>query len=184
MFLFALGIFLGIFLSMITFLTISAFSVSFDINFITNFIIALATTIAACIHYDSQKQLKRNRIWEINQGLLLELTEALATAIQATENSIHNMNSCTKEYKPVERDSWENLRMRVSYALTVYKPLMDDNLIIHIEHYKRIDDDISKQVDYLDKCHLTAYQESLVALNDLYSEMNVFISDISGIKKH
>ena len=68
---FSIGFILGMFFTMFSFTLITVFNVEFDLSIWTNVVIAVATCLATAIHIDSQIKLRKNRVWEINKGILL-----------------------------------------------------------------------------------------------------------------
>ncbi|TNY94272.1 hypothetical protein CGK58_24740, partial [Vibrio parahaemolyticus] len=58
----------------------------FDSNVSINVVIAIATVIATAIHFDSQRKQRKDRIWDMNKNVLLDLAHALSEVIEATED--------------------------------------------------------------------------------------------------
>ena len=87
MFEFLIGGIIGVFVAMIGFALILAFGSKIDLAIMTNVIIAFATVIATTIHFDFRKTQKKERVWEINKNVLLELALSLADVIEDLEKA-------------------------------------------------------------------------------------------------
>lgn len=144
----------------------------------------MATMIAAAIHFDSQKQLRKDRIWDTNKTVLLELAHALSEVIEATEDEIHNLHCQFEDDIQIEVKPYvfKNIKDKIDYVLTVYSPLMDENFIKVIHKHNEQDKEVTRQVNYEDLEHLDAYETMLSEHKILYKELLKFMSNISGVK--
>lgn len=156
----------------------------FDSAFSVNVVIAAATVIATAIHFDSQRKLRRDRIWDINKNILLDLAHALSEVIEATEDEIHNLHCQFEGDEQIEVKPYvfKNIKDKINYALSVYKPLMDKKLIESIHQHNEQDKKVTHQVNYEDLDHLEAYETLLVEHKKLYKELIKFMGKISGVK--
>ena len=178
------GFILGSISSTGLFYVLSVFYIKIDLAIITNVIIAVATVVATVIHFDSQKKSRRDRIWDINKKLLLELTHSISEVIEETENTIHEIYCQDEIYKRDEsnRNVFKELSQKIQYALNVYKPLMSNELINSIKMHQEKDQEITSQVNNHELEISDAYEEMLVAHKRLYKDIEEFIAKISGVK--
>jgi hypothetical protein len=166
---------------MVIFSTLTIFEVKIDMSVFTNIIIAAATVIATLIHFDSQKKQRIDRIWEMNKGVLLDLTHSLSEAIEATETEIHNRHCHPAEVVSLKNHDWNKLKEKANYVLNVYGPLINAELLSSINHHKQMNSNIHLQVDHDEIDTLTAYEIMLKEHKKLYDELLSFISKISGV---
>lgn len=188
MFQFSIGITIGIFLSFILFSTMLVTNVKIDVGLITNIVIAFATVVAAIIHFDSVSKQRKDRIWEINKDVLLELAHHLSLVIKATEYYLEVEYESMSPYpeapslKKPEPDVYKKFIDKREYALDVYRSLMDKELIDSLERAKETNDRISDAVnDDMLQVH-EAYEESIECYKDLQSKLRTFMAKISGIQ--
>ncbi|WP_265432588.1 hypothetical protein [Aeromonas salmonicida] len=163
-----------------------ALDLKFDFNhsLSVNIVIAMATIVATAIHFDSQTKLRKDRIWDTNKAVLLELAHALSEVIEATEDEIHNFHCQFEDDEKIEVKPYvfKKIKDKVDYALTVYRPLMDKSLIAAIQQHNKQDKEIAHQVKYEDLDHLDAYETMLSEHKKLYNELLEFMGKISGVK--
>ena len=174
-----LGIIIGGTLSIGYFIFSSNFS--FDSNISVNIVIALATCTATAIHFDSTRKHRRDRVWDINKSILLDLTHALSDVIKETEISIteeHELNPAPRENMGYV---YKTLDEKIDYALNVYRPLMNSSLIKDLENHKSIHDIITYEVNNDEIDHLDAYTKSLIEYHNLHEKLVKFIATISGV---
>lgn len=181
MFKFLLGALTGLFSSMVLFSTLTIFNTSIDMSVVTNIIIAAATVVAAAIHFDSQRKQRIDRIWDINKGVLLDLTHSLSEAIEATEIELQNCYSYHDEQIETKPYVWKSLDEKINYMLNVYGPLVSPELMSSINHHKQVSNEISRQVNQEDLDTSTAYETILEEYKALHKKLLSFISKISGV---
>ncbi|MCL2914284.1 hypothetical protein L2725_10945 [Shewanella corallii] len=170
--------------------TITIWYVALDLKFnfnhslSVNIVIAMATIVAAAIHFDSQQKLRKDRIWDTNKTFLLELAQALSDVIKATENEIHNIycSNDPEEELEVDYKAFKRVKGKIEYALTVCHPLMDKSLIAAIKRHNEKDDRITHEVNNEGLENLEAYQIMLSEHKVLYSQLLKFMSEVSGVK--
>jgi hypothetical protein len=177
---------LGMLLGFAITISYVAFDLKLDINhsLSVNIVIAMATIIATAVHFDFQKKLRKDRIWDTNKTVLLELVHALSEVIEATEDEIHNLHCHFEGDEQIEVKPYvfKNIKDKVSYALTVYRPLMDENLIKAIHQHNEQDREVTRQVNHEDLENSDAYEIMLSEHKKLYSELLKFMGEISGVK--
>lgn len=167
---------------MMLFSALIIFNVKIDLSIITNIFIAIATIVATFIHYDSQKKQRLDRVWDMNKGVLLDLTHSLSEAIKATEIEIQNCYSYHDEQVEIKPYVWKNLDEKIDYMLNVYRPLVSPNLLAAINNHKQVSREISRQVFQEDEDTCTAYEKMLVEHKTLYVQLQSFIAKISGVE--
>jgi hypothetical protein len=156
-----------------------------DTNLSVNIIIAWAACFAAVLHYEAIKNQQKDRLWEINKSVLLELTHALSEVIEETEKTINDeyeLQIGEAQNREKNNNAWGQLNKKIDYALNVYRPLMSQNLLDEIKSMRAINKKIDDEVTYQYLEHIEAYEQSLVAYNKLYSELINFIGEISRVK--
>lgn len=153
----------------------------------TNIVIALATVVATAIHFDSIATQRKDRIWEINKDVLLNLVHSLSLVIKASEYYLeeeygrhHEFNEAPRGRKP-KGDVYENFKSNQEYAINVYRSLMDKELIASLKLAKEKNDNIAEAVDHDAIDHAEAYEESLKSYKNLQNKLNDFIAKISGV---
>ncbi|EKA5638215.1 TPA: hypothetical protein NG611_004606 [Vibrio parahaemolyticus] len=180
MFLFVLGSIVGFFAAMVVLSSILITGVTFDMAVWTNIIIAIGTAVAAFIHYDSVKKQRKDRIWEINKDVLLELLDLVSQAIEETEFSLNPEYAHEVKHQPNTK-VWDKLKSQTNLALNVYGPLMSKELVGHIETSKKLDEQIHDEVFFADLDHQDAYERSLENRQALQLQLKKFISEMSGV---
>lgn len=169
---------------MVIFSLLSVFNQSINVGVITNIIIAMATIVATAIHFDSQKKLRKDRVWEMNKDLLLDLAFSLSEAIKATKAEIRNLkrNLRYDEEEEVNSASFSDILEKIDYALNVYRPLMSKDLVKCCENFKNEDHKITKQVNSDEIDDIEAYIKLLLEYEKAYSEIQDFIIIMSGVR--
>lgn len=180
MFLFALGMIIGLFISMISLSYILIVDIKLDMAVWTNIIIAAGTAIAVLVHHDSIKMQRKDRIWEINKDVLLDLLDLVSQVISETELLIDAEYTHDHHYKSDPR-LWSRLNAQINLALNVYGSLMGEDLIKHIKESKSIDQKIHNEVYHEDLDHIDAHIWSLKNRQDLQLQLKLFISQMAGV---
>ena len=184
MFKFIAGVILG-FIIAIGYLALS-FKFGFDHQLTSNIVIAMATVTATAIHFDSVQKQRRDRVWEINKDSLINLSHAVADAIEMSSkfsdlefNEMQNIpdNTCIEGSKEVS----DKFQKTISNSLNVYKPLLNSNLIEAIEKYQESEQRIAKSFDYDEINVFEAYDHQFAAQKELQYTVNKFIKSVSGI---
>lgn len=187
MFQFSIGVTIGIFFSFILFSIMLVTDSKIDIGLITNIVIAFATVVAAIIHFDSVSKQRKDRVWEINKNVLLELAHHLSLVIKASEYYLEVEYEMMSQYpeppnlKKPEPDVYKKFIDKQEYVLEVYRSLMDKELIDSLEKAKAKNDKITDAVND-DSYHIfEAYEESIECYKDLQTKLRYFMAKISGV---
>lgn len=155
-------------------------------NISVNVIVAIATCIATAIHYDSVKRQKRDRIWENNKSILLDLTKALNAAINETKMQIDEMHQestlAVQRRNQSRANIYDSLKEKIDECLNVYQSLMNKKLLLSIRELHNISNETTHQVHHDDLDVLSANETMLSAYKLLHSELLIFIAKVSGIK--
>ena len=177
-----LGVLLGFGLTI--WYVVFALKLGVDSAFSVNMIIATATLIATAIHFDYQKKLRIDRIWDMNKNVLLDLAYALSEVIEVTEDEIHNLYCQFEGDEEIEVKPYvfKNIKDKINNAVSVYKPLMEQGLINAMQHHNDQYKAITHQVNFDDLEHLDAYEAMLAEHKKLYKGLIKFMSKISGVK--
>jgi hypothetical protein len=180
MFLFLLGTIIGFFVAMVSLSLFLVSDIKFDMTVVSNIVIAVGTAIAAIIHYDSVKKQRKDRIWEINKDVLLDLLGLVSHAIEETEFALDPQYAHEIGHNPDSR-VWSKLKSQTNLALNVYGSLMSNELVNHIEQSKKIDEEIHDEVFFADLDNQEAYERSLKNRKTLQLKLKEFISEMSGV---
>lgn len=187
MFKFIIGAILGTFASFVILVIILVSDIEIDMALTTNIVIALATVVATAIHFDSISKQRKDRIWEINKDILLNLAHSLSLVIQASEyyleeeeSRYHEFNEAPLGRKP-KAGIFEKFKDNQEYAINVYRTLMDKELITSLEIAKENNDRIVDAVNHDAINRAQAYEESLKSYKILQNKLNDFIARISGV---
>ena len=184
---FLIGVIVGFFIASIIFVSFFVTGIKFDVGVATNVFIALATAVATAIHYSSIKIQRKERIWDMNKGVLLDLSHALSLVIQASSyyQQLEYAKHCVEE-EPFEIDKpnsnvFKDFKDKQEYALNVYKTLMDEELIASLEKAKeankRIDNSVNENlIDYI-----TAFDSSIATYQELQEKLGSFMAKLSGV---
>lgn len=162
------------------------FSFNFD-HFITvSIVIAAATAIATAIHFDSVRNQRKDRLWEINKGSLLRLSKDLSDAIEMSSKLSDREfnrqqgnlnNTCTDGSGEIN----QQFKEVISDFLNVYKPLLSADLIFAIEEYQTVEKNIKEMWEKDVLSIFKAYDEQLAAQKKLQEVIAKFIKDVSGV---
>ncbi|MHA3026017.1 hypothetical protein [Chromohalobacter israelensis] len=184
---FTAGVILGIAVGLSGVYVYHCLGFEFDLSHATNITIAVATLFAVSIHFDAQRTAKKNRIWDTNKEMLLDLVHSLSKAMNATDLEIeyelkHQTGQGSAELAEREVASFDNLDRKIDYVLSVYSPLMDSKLIADIKTFKSESDEITRQALSDEVSNLEAYEEMHGKYEALYGKLIRFVGKISGIK--
>lgn len=184
---FTAGIILGIAVGVSGVYVYYCLSFEFDLSHATNIIIAAATLFAVSIHFDAQRTAKKNRIWDTNKEMLLDLVHSLSKAMNATDLEIeyelkHQAGQSSAEEIEGQAASFDDLDRKIDYVLSVYSPLMESNLVADIKTFKSESDEITRKALKDEVSNLEAYEEMLGKYEALYGKLVKFVGRISGIK--
>lgn len=149
----------------------------FNTNISVNIIIAIATSIATVIHWDSIKKQRKDRVWDINKDILLDLAHELSIEIKQTEKYIDSELSGS-EVEPVNC----LLAEKIERAINVYRPLISESFFKELKEYKSINEQIHHAVFEEGLDNMEAYEESLEASKKLYKNILKIIEIASGIR--
>jgi hypothetical protein len=152
------------------------FTHHFDYSVTTNIVIAFATLMAASIHFDAVIKQRRERIWEINKDILLNLSQTVSDAL---EQSI-------KMSDPMDEPEWDAgihkaHNKAISVALKIYRPLLSKELISAIEAYQKEDAEIKSCVMEDEMSNTDGYCALSAAQETLHSIISKYIKKVSGL---
>jgi hypothetical protein len=163
------------------------FDLKFDFNgnISVNYVIACATCIATAIHFDSVRKQRKDRVWDINKQVLLDLTYSLSEVIKETEKEIELEYQYMNDGITIndsKGNPFVNLTDKIDYILNVYKPLMNKELVNSIRHHNDIDTRVTHEVNNEGLDNLDAYLEMQKEHKKLHTFLIKFISEVSGTK--
>ena len=187
MFQFLIGSVVGFFCGFIFFVAILLTDIKFDMTIATNSIIALATVVAAVIHFSSIRQQRKDRLWDINKPILLELSHTLSLVIKASEFYLqeeyaqNHIDDAPQVSDAPNDNVFKEFKEKQEYALNVYKTLMSTELIEALREAKRINENIDHGVNAYGVDYITAYEESISTNQKLQNKLDFFIAKMSGV---
>ncbi|MBD1390660.1 hypothetical protein IC617_14575 [Neiella sp. HB171785] len=182
-----IGAVFGFFGGFVLFVAILLSDIKLDVSIATNIIIALATVIATVIHFSSIKQQRKDRLWDINKPILLDLSHTLSSVIKASEFYLqeeyarNHIDDAPKASDAPDANVFKAFKEKQEYALNVYKTLMSQELISALENAKRINENIDHGVNEYGVDHITAYEESISTNQALKEKLDFFIAKMSGV---
>lgn len=184
MFQFLIGSVVGFFGGFVFFITILLTDIAFDVTIATNFIIALATVVATVIHFSSIKQQRKDRLWDINKPILLDLSHTLSLVIKASEFYLQEgyIDDAPQASDAPSAGVFKEFKEKQEYALNVYKTLMSKELIAVLSEAKRINENIDYGVNEHEEDHISAYEKSISTNQELQKKLDFFIAKMSGVK--
>lgn len=187
MFNFLAGCVVGFFISFVLLVFLLVFDAKFDISVMTNLIIAAATVMASVIHFNSIRQQRKDRLWDINKPILIGLSKSLSSVIKATEYYLqeeyarHYIDDAPDPNDQPDPGVYKEFNQNQEYALEVYKVLMDKELIDALAEAKRINESIDRSVFEDGVDHISAYESSIAVNKDLRIKLGFFIAKTSGV---
>jgi len=182
-----IGLVLGVFAGFVLFCVFLVPGFEVDIALLTNVTIAVAAIFATYIHYDSTLRQRKERIWEINKTILLDLLESLAQVIRESKGALEEeIESQDPEYRSSRKSNptvYKEFKDKQEYGLEVYSALMDDELLGALEVAKSSEERINKAVFEDETTDIQeAYEESIQSYELLQSKLRKFVTDVSGVK--
>ncbi|EPV2532060.1 hypothetical protein H4F27_23080 [Vibrio alginolyticus] len=188
MFKFLIGCVIGFFVSFVSLVLFLVSDTKFDMSVVTNLIIAAATVMATIIHFSSIRQQRKDRLWDINKPILLGLSKSLSAVIKASEFYLQeeyarqHIDDAPDPNEQPDPSVYKEFDQKREYALEVYQVLMDKELIDALEKAKRINDNIDHGVHEHGVDHISAYEASISANEDLQKKLSFFIAKTSGVQ--
>ncbi|EJF0912110.1 hypothetical protein O1B84_003360 [Vibrio cholerae] len=174
-------------LGIVTGFTATIWYVALDLNFeldsslSINIVIATATIIATAIHYDSVRQQKRERVWEINKENLLSLSRALSSEMKRTalyaDRAFYIEQGIPIDDSELDDspDAYKKFKKVIDESLDVYKPLLNKELIEAIEAFQKEDREIDIAVENNAMSVFEAYDAIHAEQKKLHSTVSDFI---------
>lgn len=175
-------------------------SLNINIGEMSNAIIAIATIVATSIHLSSARQQKldriydaekrrKDRLWDINKNILLELSDALHIVISAFEYTLqeHELSSSGKgsyiHYlgpKP-SPEIYKDLEEKLKHTTRVYKGIMNEVLIENCNELINANHLLNIETSDGDISVIDAIDSMLIKYKDFSVELQKFITDVSGV---
>tara|TARA_R110002012_G_scaffold300770_2_gene500739 strand:+ start:771 stop:1349 length:579 start_codon:yes stop_codon:yes gene_type:complete len=184
---FLIGSIVGFFIAFVLFVSLLLTDVNLDVGVATNIFIALATAVATAIHYSSIQKQRKDRIWEMNKTVLLDLSHSLSLVIQASyyyqqlEYAKHKVEDESTEMDRPNPNVFKDFKEKQEYAINVYKTLMDKKLISSIQKAKEVNENIDKAVNENVIDYIPAYDRSIRANKELQKKLEEFMAEMSGV---
>lgn len=165
-----------------------ALDLRFDIDsaLSVNVVIALATVTATAIHFDSVQRQKKDRVWEINKEIILKLFGSLSTAAQVSLDQMNfelaSMSDHTVEQPDFDRENYNTLTKSLNESLTLYSPMLPDNVIEAIKKHKSKSEQIAEAYDNDVIDIIGAYDSDYGNHVELLGVLDTYIKRIAGTK--
>lgn len=175
-------------------------NLNLNVGEMSNVIIAIATFVATYIHFSSAKQQKldrvydaekrrKDRLWDINKNILLELSDALHMVISAYEYTLQKdeLLSSGKEseirflgQKP-SPEIYVNLEGKLKHTTRTYKGIMSDKLIKICDDLINTNHQLNIETSDGDIGVNDAIDLMLIKYRNFAIELQAFITDVSGV---
>lgn len=193
-FVFILGfIMLNLFIGLIIGFTLSVsflfYGPTLDLSDIFNMVIAVATAIGTFIHYDSIKQHKLQRTWDMNKEHLLNLSKKLRDGIEFTRDmadyELAKKNSLESEFMDpkLEIEKMVHLSKSVKEFLDIFYPMLPNSLITEIKIYNKNYDAINKSYPLEHQDLIKIYEKHNDNQKRLSKTLATEIRKLSGTNK-
>jgi len=179
-----IGAVIGFAMAVLYFTFASKFS--FNPALALNVVIAVATIFAVAIHFDSVRNQRRDRVWEMNKENLLSLSKALSSSIdinsKLSEREFNKMNGIPDETNTDGAAEINNkFQQHISESLNVYKPLLNEELITVIEKYQKAEKQIEDDYNCDAISVFEAYERQWEKQKKLQVSVSAFIKKVAGI---
>ena len=154
--------------------------VKIDASSISNVIVAVATCVATCIHMDSVWRQRKERVWELNKSILLDLAGTVSKVISQTSEVLDALYS-NKMVFIEDAELYKNVEEQVNSAINVYSSFMPDELVVALRKYQReaLETKSGFQSDEFDQ--IDAYERQYEFSKALYQSLKGFIAEVAGI---
>ncbi|WP_305818517.1 hypothetical protein [Photobacterium leiognathi] len=154
-----------------------------------NVIIAIATIMATAIHFDSVRNQRKDRLWEINKESLLKLAKSISDSVEMTskfhDEAFYRMQGIENEVEVINTDGsqdvFKKFKEALSDSLNVYKPLLSSIVIDAIEEYQKSEKEISRLYDLEEYTEFDVYDEELCAQKKLQKIVLDYIKHVSRV---
>lgn len=166
----------------------------------SNLVISIATVFATLIHYSSTKQQqierrfeaekqRKDRLWDINKDILLDLLDAVTKVIDACNYELEKRNLSSSGNgtfidelgEPPADDVYRKFKDKLDFTLRVYKPLMNTMLVEECETLINTDFALKRAVEEMEMEVDEAIEEITRSYEKVLYELQEFILDISGV---
>jgi len=179
---------LGVFIT--TWYLVFDLSFNFDRAMTSNIVIAAATAVAAAIYFDSARNQRKDRLWEINKDSLLRLYKDLADTIAiSSTHSIREVSASESSDEQSisddvatggEREICQKFNEMAADFLNLHKPLLSSDLILALEEYQAAEAQIKTKFEFDAEFKFKGQSEQLIAQKALQVVLAKFIQNVSG----
>ena len=142
--------------------------------------------VAVAINYLSIKSQKESRRWEVNKDVLIKVSTTLSDLMSQTsklsDNAFSDIQGIPEEHKfSPDNSIYSKFEQYLEHIVSVYAPLLNKEIIVAIEKYKKADSNISHayKIDRLDI--FQAYDASYAAQEELMKTLNKSIKKYAAI---
>lgn len=187
MFQIMLGAIFGFFFGFVFFVIVIIEDLTSHFAILTSVVVAFATVFATLIHFNAIKQQRKDRLWDINKSVLLGLSEALSQVIKIEEYYLQDEYAKRHLDDPPDDDELDGAKIfkdfyhKREYALNVYQPLMDKELISELLSARSIDEGIEMGLREFNIDIIQAYEDSIAKNEELKRKLNRFIAKTAGV---
>ncbi|MGQ4276862.1 hypothetical protein ACQ5ES_07435 [Pseudidiomarina sp. E22-M8] len=181
-----LGVIIGIVVTLVGHESLASRDVNIKIQTISNGVIAVAACIALIINYFSIKSQRDSRRWEVNKGILLELSTTLSDLIAQTsklvDNEFCNVQGIPQDHKFTPDNSiYKKFNRHLAHTRDVYGAVLGSQIVSAIEDYRREAEVITKGVEVDAISLFEAYDAELAAQNALQKALSQHIKKCANI---
>lgn len=177
---------LGLIITTVGFDLIQSSDRNLTIQTVTNIVIALATVVAVGINYLSIKNQKESRRWEVNKDVLIKVSTSLSDLMTQTsklsDNAFNDIQGIPEEHKfSPDKSIYSIFDKYLEHTISVYGPLLNQEIIEAIEEYKKIDSNITHAYSIGRFDIFQAYDSSYAAQEELMKTLSKSIKKYAAI---
>lgn len=181
-----IGGILGLIITTVGFDLIQNSDRNLTIQTVTNIVIALATVVAVAINHLSIKSQKESRRWEVNKDVLIKVSTTLSDLMSQTsklsDNAFNEFLGIPEEHKfSLDNSIYSKFEQYLEHTVSVYGPLLNNEIIVAIEKYKKTDSNILHAYNIGEFDLLQAYDASSAAQEELMKILNKNIKKYAAI---
>lgn len=181
-----LGIIIGVIFILVGHDDFAGENINIEMQTIASSVIALSASVALVINFLSIKSQKDSRRWEVNKGILLELSKTLSDLMNQTsklvDNEFCNNQGIPEEHKFIPDNSiYKKFNQHLSHTKDVYSAVLNNQIINAIDTYKKENALITSGVEQDALSLFEAYDAELAAQEKLQKALSQHIKKCANI---
>lgn len=150
-------------------------------------LIALATCAVAVIYFNSNRNRRKQRTWELNKDLLLRLTDSLNQVVHNSKAAIKYEQSSiesggNESHSDIGFSASDRLDNQIEYALEVCAPLMDKKILQRLEDYRVFAKKNKHAIVSGEMNSIKGYKQLIAKTEKTHKKLLEFVASLSGVK--